>query len=134
MDIKKAKLQKGMSYPLRSSFLSEALQNGGITLAAHLIFHRGGVLFDAHFWPPNPRIRHERLYIRVAAVPSVQVRFARQYLEGTVIREFVAWVQGIVSLAPDSPVRREQQYFRRELPQHLTLHPSKSDGSGCKGA
>jgi hypothetical protein len=116
MDIEKAKLPKGMSYPLRSSYLSEALRAAGITLAAHLIHQPASILFEAHFWPPNPRIRHERLYIIVAAVPALQRRFAREYLEGTAVREFVAWVQDIVSLAPNSPVRREQQYFRRDLP------------------
>jgi hypothetical protein len=117
MRIEKAKLPKGMSHPLRSSFLMEALHTGSITVAAHLKHIRSGPLFEAFFWPIRPGVRYERLYIRAAAVPSEQKRLARRHLEDKVVGEFVRWVQGILLFAPKSPVRREEQHFWRELPK-----------------
>jgi hypothetical protein len=119
MHIQKARRPRGMSYPLRSSFIAEALQKNGITLDTQLIYYPGGIFFDAHFWPPSPNVPYERLYVRAAAVPAAQARGARQYIEGTVVPELIAWLQDIISRAPNSPVRREKHYFYREPPPVL---------------
>jgi hypothetical protein len=97
-----------------------ALQRGGITLSTHLIHGGSHAFFDAFFWPVRRNVPYERLYVRVGTVPSMRKQFARQYLEGTVVPQFIAWVQGIVSLPPNSPVRREQQCFWRDLPPDPT--------------
>jgi hypothetical protein len=114
--IERAKLRKGTSHPLKSSFFLSALQGCGITLSTHLIHGGSGIFFDAFFYPLRPNVPYERLYVRAGAVPSIRKQFARQYLEGMVVPQFIAWVQGIVSLPPNSPVRREQQCFWRDLP------------------
>jgi hypothetical protein len=119
MHIQKDKRPRGMSYPLRSSFLAEALQKNGITLDVQLIHNLSGIFFDVHFWPPTPNVPYERLYVRTAAVPVTQARVARQYIEGTVVLELIAWVTDIISRPPNSPIRRERQYFRAELPGSL---------------
>ena len=117
MRIQKAKLPRGMSHPLRSSFLADALQKNGITLHTDLNHNPSGAFLDAYFWPPKPYAPQERLYVRAAAVPAAQASVARQHMEDIVIPELIVWILDIISRAPNSPVRREEQYFRRERPQ-----------------
>ena len=71
--------------------------------------------FVAYFWPPNPNVPYERLYMRLGAVPSDQVQTIRQKMESEVVPELILWIRAIVSLPPNSPIRREQQEFRRIL-------------------
>lgn len=116
MHIEKKKLSCGLSYPLRTSALETALSGAAMAANAHLIQGGGGKLFECFFWPPNPKVPHERLFIRTAAVPATSANEARLFIENSVIPEFAAWLQGILSLAPNSTVRREEQYFERSLP------------------
>jgi hypothetical protein len=72
-------------------------------------------LFECFFWPPNPNVAHERLYIRTSAVQRAKVHEARILLENSVLPEFATWLQGILALAPASAIRREEQHFERAL-------------------
>ncbi|MES2070273.1 MAG: hypothetical protein V4488_07995 [Pseudomonadota bacterium] len=114
--IEKAKLSKGMSYPLKSSFLETAFSAQGISLDAHLRQGGTSTLFECFFWPPNANVTHERLYIRTSAVPSNKTREARLFIEESVVPELIAWLQGILALAPTATIRREAQRFERVLP------------------
>lgn len=116
MHIEKKKLSKGLSYPLRSSVLEAVLSALAIAPDAHLIQGGGSKLFECFFWPPNPNVSSERLYIRTTAVPEARASEARAFIESSVIPEFSAWLQAILALAPNSTVRREEQYFERSLP------------------
>lgn len=116
MHIEKKRLSKGLSYPLRAAALEAALSGSTIAADTHLIQGNGGKFFECFFWPPNPNVPHERLYIRTAAVPAASVNEARRFVEKSVIPEFSAWLKGILALAPNSAVRREEQYFERSLP------------------
>lgn len=116
MRIENKKLPKGLSFPLRASALEAALSALGIAADAHLSQGGGAKLFECFFWPPNPNVPHERLYIRTAAVSEASANAARKFIENSVIPEFSAWLQGILDLTPNSTVRREEQYFERSLP------------------
>jgi hypothetical protein len=116
MHIEKKKLPKGLRYPLRTSVLEAVLSASAIAVDARLIQGGGATLFECFFWPPNSNVPHERLYIRTKAVPEVCASEARTFIEDSVIPEFTAWLQGILSLAPSSTVRCEEQYFERSLP------------------
>ena len=74
-----------------------------------------GAFFECLFWPPNPNVRHERLYLRAAAVPSSEVGEARHYFEAEVLPALMTWIEAILSLPVDSTLRREQQHFVRSL-------------------
>jgi len=115
MHIEKKKLPKGLSYPLRASAVEAALSGLAIAADAHLIQGSGGKLFECFFWPPNQNVPYERLYIRTAAVPEASANEARLFVEKSVIPEFSAWLKGILALAPNSTIRREEQYFERSL-------------------
>ena len=108
-----------MSYILKFSLLETALSDAGINLDTHLIHSPGGIFFDAHFWPPNANCNYERLYLRASAVFSPQAFLIRRYMENSVIPELITWLQAILTLASNSPVRVSEQYFRREIPSHL---------------
>ncbi|MBL8483355.1 MAG: hypothetical protein JNJ60_14245 [Rhodocyclaceae bacterium] len=116
MHIEKRKLSKGQSYPLRASVLEAALSTSAIAADTQFVQGGGSKLFECFFWPPNPNVPRERLYIRTTAVPETGTNEARTFIENSVIPEFVAWLQGILALAPNSTVRREEQYFERSLP------------------
>ncbi len=116
MNISKDKIPRTMSYPLKTSVLEEAFLSAGITISTDLNYVASKRFFDCEFWPPNPNVPYERLYISVCAVPRERVRQTRDFMERQVIPPFVAWVQSLQKLPANSPVRRQTQHFYRDLP------------------
>jgi hypothetical protein len=92
------------------------LTSAKIGFDAHLIYGVSRIFFDAHFWPPNPNVPYERLYIRIGAVPAKQAREIREFVQAAVI---TTWVQNIISLPANSPIRRKKQCFRYDLPPRM---------------
>jgi hypothetical protein len=121
--ISKAKIPRNESFILRSSVLEDALRAAGIATETSLN-HCRGKRFTADFWTPRPNVPHERFYISSGSVPAEQARAVREFVESRVVPEFIAWASGLLSLPPDSTVRRTNQYFVREL-DVLSL-PSRS--------
>jgi len=103
-----ATLPKRHGYPLRPSTLENALKRAGVSIDVHLI-RRPSALFGAHFWPPNPDVPHERLYIRAGSVPLEQVGTVRREIEAKILPVLVKWIASILEQDPKSPSRREQQ-------------------------
>lgn len=110
MHIAKAKLPKGMSYPLKSSVLAEALSAAGIAIDTQLLFSPSHGFFEAFFWPPSVNVPHERLYLRTGTVQGADGNAAREHINRVVIPEFINWAQGILSLPANSPLRRSEQH------------------------
>jgi hypothetical protein len=108
MRSKTSKLPKGHSYPLKPTALEAALARAGISIDLYLI-RSPGDLFDAHFWPPNPNVPHERLYVRAGSVPMERAAEARHRTETVVIPSLVRWIADIIAQDTNSPVRRQQQ-------------------------
>jgi len=113
--IEKAKLPKGMSYVLRSSILEHALQEAGLAIDTTVTHGPSLIFFDAFFWPPHANAPVERLYVRAGAVTASQAHEARSFIENSVIPDLISWLQGILALPANSPVRREKQEFYRGL-------------------
>ncbi|NJM29126.1 MAG: hypothetical protein HC855_02460 [Rhizobiales bacterium] len=110
------KLPKGLSSPLKFSKLQQALLEAGIKIefqARYTSNVRHGFVVD--FWPPNPNVPYERLYIVMGAVASENAYTARMKMINQTLPELVAWIRGILSLPENSPVRRSAQLFAREL-------------------
>jgi hypothetical protein len=110
MHIAKAKLPKGMSYPLKSSVLAEALSVAGIAVDTQLLFSPNHQFFEAFFWPPNANVPYERLYLRTGTVQGADGHAAREHISKVVIPEFIKWAQSILSLPANSPSRRSEQH------------------------
>jgi hypothetical protein len=103
-------LPKGQSYPLKPSFLAAALDSAGIGIDVHLVrVRRSTGLFNAHFWPPNPDVPHERLYIQLGSVPTATLADITGNAETVLVPRLVKWIGDILSADERSPVRREQQ-------------------------
>jgi hypothetical protein len=116
VSIGKPKAPKGMGYPLKSSVLVAALAEAGISIDLQLSFNDGHIFFDAFFWPPNPNVPYERLYVRAGAVPANEIRDARLDLENVVLPGLVAWMKEILALPKNAPRRREKQSFSGHFP------------------
>lgn len=116
MHIEKKKLPKGMSYPLKSSFLENSLRNANIDIDTILIIGPSGIFFDASFWPPKDNFDYDRLYVRAGAVKSEFGKSARAYMEENIIPDLVKWVTEILLLDKRSPKRQEDSYFRYDYP------------------
>lgn len=115
MQSQKDKLRAGMSYPLRSTFLETTIAAAGIHIDTRLSHHGGHIFFEADYLPPTPEVMHEVLQVRSAAVPTEGARDARAFLEATAIPAMIEWLQKILALPHNSPVRREPQAFRRDF-------------------
>ncbi|MES2817670.1 MAG: hypothetical protein V4812_01615 [Pseudomonadota bacterium] len=111
MFIENLKIAKNMSYPLKSSCLEDMLDAAKITIHTHLIQGGGSSLFECFFWPPNPRVNYERLYVRTAPIRSDRAKEARLLIETRVIPEFNQWLTHLLKLPHNSPIRQQQQHY-----------------------
>jgi hypothetical protein len=106
-----ARLPKGESYPLKPAKLEQALASANISIDVYLT-RTPGNYFQAEFWPPNPRVPYERLYIQAGSVLSEVASNARSEMDGTALPALVNWIAGILARDPRSPVRRERQSLK----------------------
>jgi hypothetical protein len=113
MHVENDKLPRGRSYPVQAGTIASALAKAGVTLDCTINYNnnlRTG--FTAHFWPPNPNVGVERLYIEIGAVSSEEIADARRHMNESILPAFVTWIRGLLSLPLESPVRREKQIFQ----------------------
>jgi hypothetical protein len=104
------KLPKGQSYPIKPSLLAAALADAGISIDTHLV-RSPGTTFDAEFWPPNPNVPYERLYIRIGSVAKERATQARQRMQDELIPHLTRWVAEILSADPKSFIRQREQWI-----------------------
>lgn len=122
MEIHKETLPAGLSYALKPSQF-ESLLGGMVSLPTTLFQWRGRELwgqrrlFDATFYPPGQYYRNdgEVLHIGSYAVPSSDRQRAVQQLQGSVLPDFISWIEVILAEPEGSTVRRETQRFIRML-------------------
>ena len=120
MEIRKSPLRPGLSYPLKPTALIGAVNDAGLTtpIALHQrteTWWTEGVLFRADFYPPSGS-RSEKgnvLHVTCRSVPSHERRAAQQFLEGSVIPEFVAWLAHFEKLPDEATIKREKPSFTR---------------------
>jgi hypothetical protein len=122
VEIHKAPLRAGLSYPLRPSAFKDALEKAAIRTA--VVLHQRtetwwteGVLFRADFYPPaRPgarTIKGETLHVTCRSVPSSEKQDARVFLENQTVPEFIDWLKVLESEPANSTVKREQPSFAR---------------------
>ncbi|MCP4214259.1 MAG: hypothetical protein GY765_06360 [bacterium] len=115
MIIDKQKLPKGCSYALKTSMMEKAFAENEITTHTHLIYSMSKIFFHAYYWLPNPNIDYFRFYIRVGHVQSSRRREALQYMQDSVIPEFIRWAKEMVSLPSNSTGLSKELEFRRDF-------------------
>ncbi len=112
--IEKPKLQKGVSYVLKTSMLQEALERAQIdchVLLSYGALRLGGSVLEAHYWLPNAHVDHPRVYVRAGVVPSAERSAALSALGNEILPTFTAWLARILALPADSPVLHAEPYF-----------------------
>lgn len=103
------KIPVGYGYVLKPSIVSDALQASGVDINAHLVRCHGGGMFHAHFWPSNPNVPYERLYMTAGTAIGKDLSNVRRRVEFEALPTLVRWVSEILAMDPRSPIRREQQ-------------------------
>jgi hypothetical protein len=112
MHIEKEMLPKGLSYPVQTGMITNALEEAEITLDCSVNYYNNTRMgFTAYFWPVTPNAPFERLYLTIGAVTGEQAAEIRQRMRESVLPALVNWVRNLLALPTDSPVRREQQEF-----------------------
>ncbi|OMI17751.1 MULTISPECIES: hypothetical protein [Leptospira] len=110
LTIKREKIPKGFSYPLKTSELIEAFRSAGIETQTYLLYSQAkNTFFNVYFWIPNPNVPYERFYIQVGAIPSQFVHLAREKMQFKVLLKFTKWAADLLSLPTNSPRRNKSQ-------------------------
>jgi hypothetical protein len=68
-------------------------------------------LFNADFWPPNPNVPYERLYISCGDALSADLPELRNRVQQESLPRLVDWIVAILELDLQSPIRREKQWI-----------------------
>ena len=71
--INKPKTYKGLSYPLKSSFLKQAMEEAELDIEVNLHYWTPqilGSILSVDYWLPNEHISGDRFFIRAGAIPS----------------------------------------------------------------
>jgi hypothetical protein len=115
--IEKKTLQKGHSYVLKTSLLTEALTEAGIECHLHLIYWMPkpeGSILQAFYWLPNENVPFRRVYLRAGSLPSEQRKSALEKLCSEGLPAFVAWLKRLVGLPDSSPIFNSEPFFDAE--------------------
>lgn len=102
MIITKEKLPKGSTYPLRSSFLENALEAAGVTIPVSLRYAADSELLLARYVLPATWEDYESINIESGAVSSRNSMEAKEFLESTIVPEFILWVDEHLKLPENS--------------------------------
>lgn len=115
LTIKKEKIPRGFSYPLKTSELIAAYNSAEINTETILNYSLNYSNFRVHFWPPNVNINHERLYIVIGAVPTELAYTAREIMKSKIIPDFIKWIKNLLLLPVNSPMRSQSQFWEFEI-------------------
>lgn len=116
-EVEKPKTWKGLSYPLKTSLLKDAVEAAEID--CNIILHYwtpqpvpgGDTILQCFYWLPNANVDYDRFYIRAGVVKSEKRKAAQDLLIEKVIPRFIEWMLKIKSLPPDSAKLKPNLYF-----------------------
>ena len=115
--IEKPKLSKGLSYPLQTSMLKDAIEETGIDCNIDLHYWNpnripvGETILECFYWLPNENIDYDRFYVRAGTVKSKNRKIAQELLKEKVIPNFIEWIKKIKSLPVNSTKLKHNMYF-----------------------
>lgn len=118
MKITKNKLPKGLSYPLSSELLKEALETQEVTTPTTLNYSADSQLLVARYYVRRPWEDMERLIISSGAVDSSDSEAARKYIVKSVVPDFVAWAVELVKLPANSSKFTGHQFLQWVCPEN----------------
>lgn len=115
--VEKAKTWKGLSYPLKTSILKDAIDNAEIKSTIHLIYRTPQMngetynILECIFWPANKSFDYDRFYIRAGVVKSKDRKLAEDYLKINVIPKLIAFMKNKISLPENSTELKQDSRF-----------------------
>ena len=116
--IDKPKTWKGLSYPLKTSMLKDAVENAKIISTIHLIYWTPKMydetynILECEFWPANKSFADNRFYIRAGVVKSQDRKLAETFLKNEVIPRLITFMQNKTSQSSDSSKLEQSSYFK----------------------
>lgn len=116
--IDKPKTWKGLSYPLKTSMLKDAVENAKINGTVHLIYWTPQKydetynILECEFWPANKSFDYHRFYIRAGAVKSQDRKLAETFLINDVIPRLITFMQNKISQTSNSTKLEQSSYFK----------------------
>ncbi|AAN49356.2 hypothetical protein [Leptospira interrogans] len=125
LTIKREKIPRGFSYPLKTSELIAAYDSAEINTETILNYSFNHPNFRVHFWPPNVNINHERLYIVIGAVPTESAYAAGEIIKSKTVPEFIKWIKNLLLLPVNSPMRNQSQLWEFEI-SHIISNSKES--------
>lgn len=116
-EVEKPKIQKGLSYVLKTSMLKDAVDATGLDLNIDLKYWNpyripiGETILECFYWLPNENVDYDRFYIRAGTVKSENRKTAEILLKEKGIPTFIDWIVKIKSLPLDSTKLKHNLYF-----------------------
>ena len=117
-DVEKPKTWKGLSYPLKTSMLTDALVKNKIDCNIHLIYwtpqqrDKNYNLLECHYWLANENVDYDRFYIRAGVVKSENRKLAETLLTNEVIPKLIEFIKTKIEQQTNSTIKEKQNYFR----------------------
>lgn len=119
--VDKSKTWKGMSYPLKTSILKDAIDMAKIDTTIHLKYWTPQLhdetynILECHFWPTSVNVNYDRFYIRAGVVKSQDRKIAEDYLRMQIIPKIIIFMKSKISLLNNSTKLKQDSYFKAVL-------------------
>lgn len=116
-DVEKPKTWKGLSYPLKSSVLKNALEIANVDCNIQLQYwtpqrrDENYNILECEFWPANENVDYDRFYIRAGVVKSEKRKLAETLLINEGIPKLVELIKNKISLTSNSTSKTQTGYF-----------------------
>ena len=116
--VEKPKTWKGLSYPLKTSMLKDAIDNSKIDCNIDLNywtpqqFDETYNILECEFWGANSNVDYDRFFIRAGVVKSEDRKLAETLLRNEVIPKLIEFISSKVSQAFNSTLLSRQTYFK----------------------
>lgn len=109
LTIRKDKIQRGWSYPLKATVLDMAVRHAKLQVAIALQFNHGAFwskrpLFSAGYYPSGTRhYNQEATYlVSCRSVRAEEYALAKDMVEITIIPQFIEWAAALEALPANS--------------------------------
>lgn len=125
--VDKPKTWKGLSYPLKTSTLKDAIDNAKIDSSIHLKYWTPQLhnetynILECEFWPASINVNYDRFYIRIGVVKSKDRKIAEDYLKMEVIPKLILFMKNKISLPDNSTKLKKGSYFKAVFAENKIL-------------
>jgi hypothetical protein len=128
LHIDKPKIRKGLSYVMKTSWLTEGLDSiafdGDVGLNYYTptldnITHY--MLIRAHYWLPNANVDHDRFYICIGVSQSQKRKELEHIVRNDVIPQLIDWMVEVKNLPYNSPKKAGRCFIADYIEGNLII-------------